>query len=117
MGRAVVSRADPLTDKPDRGSPGARGDRRAALGRKPTMEIPQGFPGALLHRSGVRAFNALRWSAASRSERRRAVALAPYLFPLDGVGEWNRLYGAAGLIQHQFVVPAGQDEAEVLAIS
>jgi decaprenylphospho-beta-D-ribofuranose 2-oxidase len=111
MGRAVVSRADRLADKPDRGRPGARGDRRAALGRKPTMEIPRGFPGALLHRSGVRAFNALRWSAASRCERQRPVALAPYLFPLDGVGEWNRLYGAAGLIQHQFVVPAGQEAA------
>ena len=113
MGRAVVSRADRLPDKPYRGRQGARRDHRAALGRKPTMEIPRGLPSALLHRSGVRAFNALRWSAASRSERQRPVALAPYLFPLDVLGEWNRLYGAAGLIQHQFVVPAGQEAALV----
>jgi decaprenylphospho-beta-D-ribofuranose 2-oxidase len=39
------------------------------------------------------------------------LALAPYFFPLDVLGEWNRLYGRGGLIQYQFVIPSGQEAA------
>lgn len=117
LGRAVVSRADTLAaeDAPRR-SAGVRGMRRGHrddLLRRPALEIPSGFPAALLRPSGVRAFNTLRWCATPRRERQRPTMLAPYFFPLDGLGEWNRLYGAAGLIQYQFVVPAGQEPALV----
>jgi decaprenylphospho-beta-D-ribofuranose 2-oxidase len=59
----------------------------------------------------VRAFNALHWWTAPRRERARPLALAPYFFPLDIVGSWNRLYGAGGLIQYQFVIPSGAEDA------
>ncbi|MGP0100173.1 MAG: FAD-binding protein [Solirubrobacteraceae bacterium] len=115
MGRAVVGRADPL---PAGGLTPAIRRRRGAgagypgtLSRRPALEVPRGFPGALLRPSSVRAFNALHWSAAPRRERGRPLALAPYFFPLDFVGRWNRLYGSAGLIQYQFVIPTGAEDA------
>ena len=37
------------------------------------------------------------------------MALAPYFFPLDELGAWNRLYGQGGFIQYQFVVPSGAE--------
>jgi decaprenylphospho-beta-D-ribofuranose 2-oxidase len=115
MGRAIISRADPLPA--DGLTPSDR--RRIARGapypgtlsRRPALEIPTGFPGAILRPSIVRSFNALRWRAAPRRERARPLALAPYLFPLDAVGGWNRLYGPAGFIQYQFVVPTGAESA------
>ncbi len=115
MGRAVVSRANPLPA--DGATPRVRGRRGtreadpAALSRRPAFEVPRGLPAALLRPAGMRTFNALRWRATPRRERGRPLALAPYFFPLDGLGEWNRLYGPAGLIQYQFVIPAGQEAA------
>src|SRR5207302_8461712 len=53
--------------------------------------------------------NSLRWHSTPRRESGRPRSLAPYFFPLDYVGEWNRLYGPAGLIQYQFVIPAGRE--------
>lgn len=115
MGRAIVSRADPL---PADGRPPTARRRRASGARypgellqRPTVEIPRRFPGMLLHESSMRSFNALRWRSAPHRERARPLAVAPYFFPLDAVGAWNRLYGAAGLIQYQFVIPAGAESA------
>ncbi len=115
MGRAIISQADPLAA--ERVTPPARRRRAAgsaypgALSRSPTFEVPRGFPGALLRPASMRAFNALRWRATPRRERERPLALAPYFFPLDALGEWNRLYGPAGLIQYQFVIPSGDETA------
>jgi decaprenylphospho-beta-D-ribofuranose 2-oxidase len=113
MGRAIVSRADPLAA--DGVTPRARGRRDAGsaypgtLSRRPAFDVPRGFPAALLRPASVRAFNALYWRLTPRRERGRQLALAPYFFPLDALGEWNRLYGPAGLIQYQFVIPSGQE--------
>jgi decaprenylphospho-beta-D-ribofuranose 2-oxidase len=110
MGRAIVSRADPL---PEGAQPA---DRRAgaypgALSKAPALVVPHGFPAALLRPASMRAFNELRWRASPRRERGRPLALAPYFFPLDALGEWNRLYGPAGLIQYQFAIPSGREAA------
>ncbi len=112
MGRAIVSRADPLAeDAPSPTRRGARGAYPGALLRPAAVEVPSAFPGALLREPSVRAFNALRWRAAPRRERGRPLALAPYFFPLDVLGSWNRLYGKGGLLQYQFVIPTGQESA------
>ncbi len=115
MGRAIVSRANPLVGGAV--PPGTRQRARHpypdALSRPAAFDVPRGFPATLLRQSSVRAFNRLRWHAAPRAERDRLLALVPYLFPLDVLGQWSRLYGPSGLIQYQFVVPIGA-EAELM---
>jgi decaprenylphospho-beta-D-ribofuranose 2-oxidase len=113
MGRAIVSRADPLpagahTPRP-RGRRGAGSVYPGALSKPAAIDVPRAFPSALLRPASVRAFNMFRWGAAFRRERGRPLALAPYFFPLDVLGEWNRLYGPAGFVQYQFVIPTGRE--------
>ncbi|HTB70084.1 MAG TPA: FAD-binding oxidoreductase [Solirubrobacteraceae bacterium] len=109
-GRAVISRADPL---PAHAAP-ARGGReqRRALDRRVrparSLAVPRGVP-SLLSPARVREFNALRWRRAPRRARAQPQTLARYFFPLDSLDGWNRLYGPAGLIQYQLVVPDGQE--------
>ena len=114
MGRAVISRADPLSAD-QAPTPGRRTRRAQAypgtLSRGPLLDVPASFPAALLRPASVRAFNALNWRASPRRERGCPQALAPYFFPLDVLGKWNRLYGSAGLIQYQYVIPSGQESA------
>jgi decaprenylphospho-beta-D-ribofuranose 2-oxidase len=114
-GRAIVSRSDPVQRATDQvvGAEGGRGrGKRPAMHLpKPLFDVPRSFPGAILRPSAVRAFNSLRWRLAPRRRRGHELALAPYFFPLDVLGEWNRLYGHGGLIQYQFVLPVGQEAA------
>ncbi|MSU88382.1 FAD-binding protein [Rhodobacteraceae bacterium 2CG4] len=67
--------------------------------------IPMDAPGFLLSGAVVRAFNTRyfrRIPAAGRSRRR---PLAGFLFPLDSLSGWNRLYGKRGFHQFQCVLP------------
>ena len=120
MGRAIVSRADSWPtggrEVPGRGPWASRAEYPGTLLRRPAIDVPSRFPAALMRPATLRAFNALRWRAAPRKERERPLALAPYFFPLDGLGEWYRLYGSAGFVQYQFVVPTGEEAAMLRCI-
>lgn len=65
--------------------------------------VPVTPPFALVNRFVLRAFNELyfRWPRPAR----RVQHVLPFLYPLDAIGDWNRLYGPAGFLQHQCVVP------------
>lgn len=85
------------------GNHAADGDRKVEPAA-PRLGVPFQPPLTVLNRPFLKLFNAAyrftksRASAASSSYR-------SFFFPLDGVGEWNRLYGPHGLFQHQSVLP------------
>jgi len=69
------------------------------------LSVPVQPPFNVLNRPFLKAFNAAyRWKK-GRSSAPRQVGYQGFFFPLDGVGNWNRLYGPKGLYQHQSVVP------------
>jgi|SRR5271166_614651 len=113
MGRAVVSRAEPLPASAAPQRARARGARPypGALSAPARWEVPRGWPAAALRRETVRAFNELRWRSSPRHELERPQPLDSFFFPLDVVGCWNRLYGPAGLIQYQLAIPDGHEQA------
>ena len=92
----------------------------AELPRKPpragnrVWKVGFDLPGFTLNQVSVRAFNALYWAAARPGMR--IGALAPFFHPLDGILDWNRIYGRSGLFQYQCVLPLAASEAGMTAL-
>lgn len=80
------------------------------------LSIPSMLQWNVLTTSVVRAFNHA-WQRRAAMRPAHAIESIPTFFhPLDAVGNWNRLYGAAGLVQHQMVVPDRNRAAIVAAL-
>jgi decaprenylphospho-beta-D-ribofuranose 2-oxidase len=52
----------------------------------------------------VRAFNELWFRSSPRRQLGALRPLASFFYPLDGIADWNLLYGPGGLVQYQFAV-------------
>ena len=77
--------------------------------------LPFDFPGWALNRASVTAFNEIYFRSGARNAgSSQLVHWNPYFFPLDGIKDWNRLYGKQGFVQHQCVIPDAV-AADVLA--
>jgi FAD/FMN-containing dehydrogenase len=69
------------------------------------FSVPVQPPFNVLNRPFLTVFNAAyRWKK-GKSQVPRQTGYQGFFFPLDGVRDWNRLYGPRGLFQHQSVVP------------
>ena len=74
--------------------------------RGPLLTVPFDLPELTLNRFTIAAFNELYYRiGARRAGNPFLVAADPYFFPLDSIGEWNRIYGRSGFVQHQCVLP------------
>ncbi|MCE9621638.1 MAG: FAD-binding oxidoreductase [Actinomycetia bacterium] len=67
-------------------------------------------PSGVLSLPAVAAFNELWYRKTPRHREHELQSIATFFHPLDGVGSWNRLYGARGMVQYQFVVPMDRDD-------
>ncbi len=69
------------------------------------LSVPVDMPSAMLNTYSIAAFNSLYYSRAKKSIHQSEVSYMNYFYPLDGLKNWNRLYGKEGFIQYQFVLP------------
>ena len=109
MGRAILTRGE-------HASASEVDEAQLNAPRSARLAVPFDAPSALLNPLSIRAFNELWFRCAPRHERLEAQSLSTFFHPLDGVRNWNRLYGRRGFVQYQFCVPEGRSEAIVEAI-
>jgi decaprenylphospho-beta-D-ribofuranose 2-oxidase len=109
MGRAILTRAVHAT-KSDLDGATLSSPKDAKL------FVPFDAPGGLLNPLSIRAFNEVWFRSAPRHEQREPQSLATFFHPLDGVRDWNRLYGRRGFVQYQFCVPNRSSETVVAAV-
>ncbi len=72
---------------------------------QPRRKVPVEAPGFALNALTVRAFNSVRHELKSMRTGPYRTHYEPFLYPLDGIANWNRLYGAKGFYQYQCVLP------------
>lgn len=94
LGRSLVMLGEHATDGDLGGGPSER-----------VTPFPLDLPSGLLNRHTVRAFNTAYYGRVRGNDIRHQVSFDAFFYPLDKVGEWNRVYGARGFLQHQFVIP------------
>lgn len=100
FGRGLFIRANHAPTPPGRREPDGH-----------RLGIPFTPPLSLINRVSLRVFNALYFH---RPRRSHALAhYSPYFFPLDAIGNWNRIYGPRGFLQYQCVVPPADAESTV----
>lgn len=69
------------------------------------LKLPLDLPALALNRYSVKAFNAFYYRWEGRKQKSFHCDIAPFFYPLDGIRDWNRLYGKPGFVQYQFLLP------------
>jgi decaprenylphospho-beta-D-ribofuranose 2-oxidase len=96
MGRGILSR-------------GRWAERAEAPPRPPRPlirpAIPFVLPGWVISRASVRAFNSVYYHRHPARVSRGIQHPESFLYPLDVIRHWNRLYGPRGFTQYQCVLP------------
>lgn len=73
--------------------------------KKSLLRIPFFAPTLLLNPLSMSAFNVGYYGLQSLKKGLHRTTYEPFFYPLDAVGDWNKLYGKRGFLQYQFVVP------------
>jgi decaprenylphospho-beta-D-ribofuranose 2-oxidase len=86
---------------------------RFVSSRIQTFRIRYPFKSSAVNRFTVHLFNFL-WFF--KPLNNRVQSIQRYMHPLDGIQNWNVLYGARGFVQYQFVVPFQEEKVLKIVI-
>jgi FAD/FMN-containing dehydrogenase len=94
---------------------GDHDDSTEPAGRPSARTFPVEPPFSLVNGLTLRVFNELYYRVPRGGGKLTRVSYDPFFYPLDGVHEWNRVYGPRGFFQYQCVVPDGDAGREALS--
>ena len=110
LGRSLIFAAEHATHQDlESLRPGAEPFPSSRPGR---LSVPVDLPSFTLNRLSVSAFNEMYYRiGAMKAGYPHLVHWDPYFFPLDGIGDWNRIYGRRGFLQYQCVIPTAKAQS------
>ncbi len=82
------------------------------INNKSLISIPKFFPSFLLNKYSMVFYNKLRFFGVTKNYRKKIKDFSGFFHPLDGIRNWNNLYGKKGLLQYQFLVPDNSESVE-----
>jgi decaprenylphospho-beta-D-ribofuranose 2-oxidase len=105
LGRGIVEAADP--------APAEAGE---SYREGPRRRLAVDLPAIALNPLAIAAFNEIYWRRVPATSRARRLAYDRFLYPLDAIVDWNRLYGRRGFHQFQALLPEANSPAAVRAL-
>ncbi len=93
LGRGLLSRGNRAADRP------------LDAHREPRRSLPTDRVDGLLNPLTLKLFNAAYHRLGRARAGQSVVHYEPFLYPLDSIAHWNRLYGRRGFYQYQCVIP------------
>ncbi|MCQ8879481.1 FAD-binding oxidoreductase [Pseudoalteromonas shioyasakiensis] len=69
------------------------------------LNMPCDMPSFLLNKYTIQAFNSAYYNKQVKEELNNTIHYDSFFYPLDGISNWNRMYGKNGFTQYQFVIP------------
>lgn len=107
LGRSVLTTGEHAPAAQVRAA--GRGARMFSVPGRSHLGVPPGLPGGALNKLSVAAFNELWFRKAPKFRSDELQGIGTFFHPLDGVRDWNRLYGPRGFVQYQCVIPDGAE--------
>lgn len=95
LGRGIMESADD-----------SQGETDAPMGGRKRMPVE--MPGFAMNPVSIGLFNALYYHRLPFGGRERQAPVTQFLYPLDAIEDWNRLYGKRGFYQFQCVLPEAE---------
>lgn len=80
------------------------------------MTVPMEMPGFMLNSFTLGVFNELYFQHHRHWAGKKRVHYEKFFFPLDGLRNWNRLYGRAGFFQYQCAIPGDRGLSVIASI-
>lgn len=82
-----------------------------AFDPRPRLSAPNLFPPGLLNRYSITLANDIWYRKAPRLREGEIQTIGQFFHPLDGIRNWNRVYGPRGFRQYQYLLPFGAEAA------
>lgn len=102
IGRSIMMRGEHAFSHELRGESAKKPLR---LKKKFSPNVPFFFPGFVLNALTVKLFNYFYYKKQTQKEVKNITDYETFFYPLDAVGNWNKIYGKKGFIQYQMVIP------------
>lgn len=78
---------------------------RSTFSSSKKIAVPFFFPNWVLNAMSIQLFNFAFYHKQARKEKKAMVSIDQFFYPLDFIGNWNKMYGRRGFVQYQCVLP------------